>query len=178
MKTVTMSTEFEARAADVLTALLGRVSSVELVELKRESQPDGRFAAILARIHVLGHNHTLVCELDSGTEPARLRQVLGELQAGAAPLAADAIPVVIAPYLSPEAQTLCKENKTGFLDFEGNARLTIGDFFLGTRAMPRQQPARVSAAQQKSAARCVVDPVFPSALRKNSPKQPAIALSA
>ncbi|MGA2753786.1 MAG: hypothetical protein ABSE53_08460 [Terracidiphilus sp.] len=178
MKMTTMSTEFKKRAADALRALLGRVSAIKLMELEHESQPGGSAAAIRARIDIYGHSHTLACELNSNGEPAHLCAVFSELQSGAAPLAADTIPVVIAPYLSPEAQALCKQNMMGFLDFEGNARLTVGDFFIGMRSLPRQAATRVSAAPQKTPARAAADPIFPSALPKISPKQPAVALSA
>ncbi len=42
---------------------------------------------------------------------------------------------MIAPYLSPEAQTICKESHTNFIDLEGNARITIGEIFIGKRTM-------------------------------------------
>lgn len=35
----------------------------------------------------------------------------------------DAIAMFIAPYLSPEAQALCRENDVAYLDLAGNARL-------------------------------------------------------
>lgn len=35
-----------------------------------------------------------------------------------------ATPVFIAPYLSPDAQSVCREQDVGFLDLEGNARLS------------------------------------------------------
>jgi hypothetical protein len=178
MKTATVLTEFEARAADALRTLLARFSAIKLIELKHESQRAGGAAAILARIEIYGHSHTLACEADSKVEPARLRAVLREKQAFAAPLAADTIPVLIAPYLSPEAQELCKQNNVGFLDFVGNARLTIADFFIVMRALPREGATRVSATPQKLSAHIAVDPIFPDALPKISRKHPAIALSA
>jgi hypothetical protein len=177
MKTGTVLTEFEARAADALRALLGRFSAIELIDLKHESQPGGG-SAILARIRICGHSHTLACELNSNGEPSKLRALLRENQTFAAPLAADTIPVVIAPYLSPEAQALCKQNKTGYLDFEGNGRLTVGDFFIVMRSLPREAASRASAAPQKSPTRSAVDPIFPNALPKISRKQPPMALSA
>ncbi len=176
MKTGTVLTEFEVRADDALRALLRRVSAIKLIELKHESR--GGFAAILARIEIYGHIHTLACDVDPNCEPARLRAVLREVQSSSAPLAADTIPVVIAPYLSPEAQALCKENKTGYLDFEGNARLTVGDFFIVMRSLPRQAEIRKAAAPTKLPALTAIDPIFPDALPKIPQKQPALALSA
>jgi hypothetical protein len=178
MKTGTVLTEFEARAADALRALLGRFSAIKLIELKHESQPSGGVAAIRARITIDGHNHTLACDVNPDGEPDRLRAVLCEGQNGHAPLAADTIPVLIAPCLSPEAQALCKQNKIGFLDFEGNARLTVGDFFIVMRSLPRQAVSRASAPLQKTTARTAVDPILANVLPKTSRKQLAIALSA
>lgn len=189
MKTVAISTEFAARAADALKALLGRFSAIKLIELKHESQHAGDFAAILARpvgisatllarIEIYGHSHTLACEVDPSGDPARLRAVLRKRQAFAQPIAADSIPVVVAPYLSPEAQALCKQNKIGFLDFVGNARLTVGDFFIVMRSLPREGATRVFATPQKLPAHTAIDPIFPSVLPKISRKHPAVALSA
>jgi len=189
MKTGTVLTEFEARAADALRALLGRFSAIKLIELKHEGGPVGRFAAILARpggssatllarIEICGHSHTLACEANPKVEPARLRVALRNVQNSPAPLAGDAIPVVIAPYLSAEAQALCKQNKIGFLDFEGNARLTVGDFFIVMRSLPREAASRASTAPQMLPARATVDPIFPNGLLKRSRKQPAMVLSA
>jgi len=159
-----MLTEFESRAADTLRALLARFSAINLIELKHESR--GGFAAILARISIYGHIHTLACAADPAVESARLRAMLRQVQESNVTLAADAIPVVIAPCLSPEAQAICKQNKIGFLDFEGNARLTVGDFFIVMRSLPRQAATRISAAPQKSPARMAIDPIFPNALPK------------
>jgi hypothetical protein len=193
MKTGAVSTEFEARAADALRALLGRFSAIKLIELQHESQPGRGFAAIHARIEICGHRHSLACQAHLHGEPARLRTALCQVQHrlpeaqdslpeardslrqvlhAATPFAADAIPIVIAPHLSPEAQELCKQNKIGFLDFQGNARLTVGDFFIVMRSLPRKPATRVSAASQKSPAGTALDRICPHALPKISHKQP------
>jgi hypothetical protein len=41
--------------------------------------------------------------------------------------------VLIAPYLSPEAQALCKENNVAFIDLVGNARLAFDNLFIERR---------------------------------------------
>jgi hypothetical protein len=169
MKTSTVLTEFESRAADTLRALIARFSAIKLIELKHESR--GGFAAILARISIYGHIHTLTCAADPMVEPARLRAMLRQVQESNGPLAADAIPLVIAPCLSPEAQAICKQNKIGFLDFEGNARLTVGDFFIVMRSLPRAGVARVSASPDKRPARVAIDPIFPDVLPNFPQKQ-------
>ena len=178
MKTGTVSIELETRAAEALTAMLGRASVIKLMELKRESPPRARFAAILARIEVFGHSHTLACEVNPDGEPGRLRKVLREWQSDAASLDSDATPVFIAPYLSPEAQALCKQARAGFLDFEGNARLSIGEVFIGMRSLPRDEATRVSAARHPSPVRSSASSISPKGLPKFSRKQAEVALSA
>lgn len=170
MKTAAL-TEFETRAAEALTSLLGRVSGIKLRELQCGSQPRSRFSAILAHIEVFGHSHILACEVDPIAEPGQLRAILREWQGDAASPNSDTTPVLIAPYLSPEAQDLCKQSRVGFLDLEGNARLNVDEVFIVMRSLPSEAATRASAAASKSPARsaptrAAVDPIFPNALPK------------
>ena len=140
MKTDRAASELEIRAAAALEALLEQVSAVKLREIKRKPPARGRAAEIVARIDVYGHSHTLACAFNLDPSPSTVRASLKKMLDCAAHLAGQTTPVLIAPYLSPEVQALCKESRAGFLDLEGNARLTLGEFFIGKRSM-HQQPA-------------------------------------
>jgi len=140
MKSDRAANELELRATEALKALLEQVSAVKLKEMKRESPARGRSAEILAHIDIYGHSHTLACEVNADTRPSKVRASIRKLQDCAAHQTGDTTPVLIAPYLSPAAQTLCKKSHAGFLDLEGNARLSLGEVFIGKRSM-RQQPA-------------------------------------
>jgi hypothetical protein len=140
MKTERAASQLELRAAEALMALLGQVSAIKLKEMKRESQGRGHATEILAHIDVYGHSHTLACEVKADADLPNLRDVLRKLRQSVAHLDRHATPVLIAPYLSPEAQALCNESHAAFLDLEGNARLALGEFFIGKRSL-RQQPA-------------------------------------
>ena len=135
MKTVWAANELEARATEALKSLLEEVSGVKLKEMKRQSPAHGLAAEILAHIDIHGHSHTLACEVNADTRPSKVRASIKKLQDCAAHLAGETTPVLIAPYLSPEAQALCKESHAGFLDLEGNARLSLGEVFIGKRSM-------------------------------------------
>ena len=135
MKTNNSMDDLEARATEALRALLGEVSVIKLKGIRHEGK-----GAVLAHVDVLGHSHTLACEVKTNAGPENLRSTLRELHDDAAHFR-DAVPVLIAPYLSPEAQALCKENKAGFLDLEGNARLALGEVFIGKRALAHHAPA-------------------------------------
>jgi len=130
--------DLEMRAIDALRAVLGQVSVIKLKEMRREAHTHGRCVEILADIEVFGRTHLLACEVKAQGEPAQVRTALRNLRNDVASISGNATPVIIAPYLSPEAQQLCKEHNAGFLDLEGNARLTLGEVFIGMRSLPSQ----------------------------------------
>ncbi len=135
MRTDRKATELEQRAAVALKALLGQISAVNIHELKSAPRAHGDCVEIMASLDVYGHKHTLACAVHADASPGKIRASLGRLQELAAHQAGQTTPVLIAPYLSPEAQALCKENHAGFLDLEGNARLNMGEVFIGKRSL-------------------------------------------
>ena len=44
-------------------------------------------------------------------------------------------PILIAPTMSDEAQTICREKNIGFLDLDGNARLYFDEVFIVKRSL-------------------------------------------
>ena len=147
MKMSESRVEINFRAAAALKAVLSEVSTLKLMELRCESAPSGRGTGFVVRVDVLGHLHTLACAVKVDVRPGNLRAALRELHESAAHVAGDATPVLIAPYLSPEAQALCKESDAGFLDLEGNARIAIGEVFVGKRTFVHRhtQPSALAA---------------------------------
>lgn len=130
MKRNSTTDDLELRAIDALRALLGQVSVIKIKEIRRT--PKGPMVACL---EVLGHKHLLACEIEVNTRPESLSSALDELCKDAAECAGAATPLLIAPYLSPEAQALCKERSASYLDLEGNARLAVGEVFIGKRSL-------------------------------------------
>lgn len=129
-----------ARAAEALTGVLREISSVKLTELRCEPPGDGRVAEILAQINVFGRSHTLACEVKAQGNPRQLMTTLRNFRENSTGHDAQSTLVIIAPYLSPEAQAVCKESHAGFLDLEGNARIAVGEIFISKRTMlPRIQ---------------------------------------
>jgi hypothetical protein len=150
MKTKNSVDELEIRATDALRALLGQVSVIKLKEIRREK------GSMLADVDVLGHRHTLACEVRPNSQPENLRTALRNLSN--APRKDATIPVVIAPYMSPEAQTMCKESHAGFIDLEGNARLSMGEVFIGRRSITPHGTAATTAARAPRQTRTQVPP--------------------
>ena len=135
MKTSDAKQDLAVRAAAALKAVLAEVSTIKVREIRPASAERG----LTAYVDVFGQRHTLACDVQSDGQPGQVRSALEELRNGRADRASDAMPVIIAPYLSPEAQALCKESKMGFIDLEGNARLALGEVFIVKRTMPDQR---------------------------------------
>jgi hypothetical protein len=154
--------EMRERATEALKLVLSQVSTIKLKEIRHDSaeQPSG--GGFVAHVDVLGHSHLLACEVRSSGQLVDFERHVEELRESAARFAPDAIPVLIAPYLSPEAQAICKARAAGFLDLEGNARIAVGEVFIGKRSVASHKferptvliaeafEARISSAPQAS----------------------------
>lgn len=128
MKSVT-SVKIELQAAEALRLLLEEIPAIERLKFQRKTGVD-REIDLIAHLDVFGQRHTLACEVKSSGQPRHVRPALLLLRDYAERQADHVTPVFIAPYLSAEAQALCREYQVQFLDLEGNARLAFGNFFI------------------------------------------------
>jgi hypothetical protein len=129
--------EVEARALEALTALLEKVPVIEPDDVEIVRPGPQRGPDIEIHVELLGRRHTLVCEVKANGQPRHVRTALLQVRDFVSYLGENAIPVLIAPYLSPEAQGLCRENEVGYLDLEGNARLVFGGIFIERQVASR-----------------------------------------
>ena len=127
------------RAAEALKRALSEVSTIKVKEIRHKTAARTGFVVY---VDVVGHAHALACKVNA--HPEDLRAALEELRDGAAQVSENATPVLIAPYLSPEAQTMCKDCRASFLDLEGNARISLGEVFIVKRTMQPQMKERVA----------------------------------
>jgi hypothetical protein len=132
MKATRKPNEMEALAAEALGDLLHQVSSIKTRDIK--FQPAHRKSAILADIDVLGRSHRLVCNVADG-QPDDVKRALQKLRTCSDRKKDDATPVLIAPYLTPQAREMCAKDRVGFVDLQGNARLMIDEVFIGKRSV-------------------------------------------
>jgi hypothetical protein len=133
--------ELESQAADAVLALLKSVPPlrVDKVEL---APPNSSFD-ILVRLNLDSRDKFLVCEVKPIGQPRHVRAALLQLQKAASSFDPPATPIFIAPYLSAEAQSLCREFNVGFLDLVGNARVAFDTVFI-----ERQVDAKPPAVQR------------------------------
>lgn len=122
--------ELEIRAAGALGALIERVPTIKLEDIEVEPAGSDHGVDILAHVNVSDRPRVLVCEVKASGQPRHVRMALLQLRDYVAHHGSEVTPIFIAPYLSPEAQALCRAHEVGFLDLEGNARLVFDGVFI------------------------------------------------
>jgi len=160
MKAIDLRTGMRHRAEDELRLLLSQVSTIKFRDICHESLASRAKGRFIAHIEVLGRSRALACEVKAHALAANLRKTIEELNEDAAHLAPGAIPVLIVPHLSADAQAVCREFQAGFVDFEGNARLSVDDVFIVKRSMRARH-------EQPQALKAVID--RPAVLRPPAP---------
>ena len=134
-----MKWHFENEAIDALRDTLKQISVIKIKEIEiEEHRPRGE-RTIIARVEIYGHAHTLVCKLVENCDRRELQRAFRELNKLQARFPRNT-QVLIAPLLSDEAQDMCRETNTGFLDLEGNARIYLDEVFIVKRSLPLHKP--------------------------------------
>lgn len=121
-------TSLSQRLPELLPAL-----DVEVQRPRREDPWD-----IAIKVRVAGTMRRVICEVKSVGEPRYLAQAITTLMRTTRK-DPRLYPLVVAPYISPEGQRLCREAGVGYLDLAGNAFLRF-DGVLVDRASPKPPP--------------------------------------
>ncbi|WP_088155848.1 type IV toxin-antitoxin system AbiEi family antitoxin [Achromobacter xylosoxidans] len=118
------------QAASTLQSLLEEIPAVEHLEVDLAPQNPGSAADLAAELTAFGNRYKLVGQVQSSGQPRHVRSALLSLRDYVARQSGQVTPILIAPYLSPQAQALCRDFGVAYLDFEGNARLAFATFFV------------------------------------------------
>ena len=135
--------KLESRAVEELESLLRKVPSLTVKRMQSESangEYDPDFMVYVKDSS--GESHLLIGEVKANGQPRYVREALYQLHRYIARLNSPAVPILIAPYLSPASRDICCENGVSFLDFEGNARLAFGNVFIERLLAPKPEPER------------------------------------
>ncbi|MGA8089914.1 MAG: hypothetical protein WCA10_21770 [Terracidiphilus sp.] len=130
-----MKKQLENEAIEALRQTLSQISVVKIKEIKTESHRHRGDSTILAHVEIYGHAHRLVCKLVCDCSPIELQRTFLQLRTLHARFPGETTPVLIAPVLTEEAQNLCRDSNTGFLDLEGNARIYLDEVFIVKRSL-------------------------------------------
>lgn len=124
------SVKFEIQAANALQSLLEEIPAVENLEISLVPRNPGSTVDLDAQLTTYGNRHKLVAEVKNSGQPRHVRSALLSLRDYVGRQSDHLIPLLIAPYLSPQAQDLCREFGVAYLDLEGNARLAFATIFV------------------------------------------------
>ncbi len=136
---VSMHRQMENEAIEALRQTMSQISVVKIKEIKVESHRHHGDRSIIAHVEIYGHTHRLVCKLVRNCDPLELQHTFLELRKMHAHFPGETTPVLIAPVLTEEAQTLCRDSNTGFLDLEGNARIYLDEVFIVKRSLKHHE---------------------------------------
>lgn len=125
------------QAADALRLLLDELPAIESDVVHAVGQEAEAGIDLVADVAALGLRHKLVAQVKPSGQPRHVRVALLSLRDYTRRQADRVTPVLVAPYLSPQAQDLCREFGVAYLDLEGNARLAFGTFFLSRQFAKR-----------------------------------------
>jgi len=139
MKKGILTKFLESAALEKIYTLLGRVPNIKIDSFVREPKPRARFhtGGQIDFSHA-GVQYSVLIEVKSNGAPRtveyavyqlkRYLELLHRLDAGSS--ARRLIPMLVSPYLSPQARTICDEHNVAYLDLVGNARLAFADVYI------------------------------------------------
>jgi len=95
----------------------------------------GKHVDFVVELKLLGSRITLFAEFMQNGEPRHARNTINQLKSYCR-LQADAVGVLIAPYISPQTAHICRDNGVGYLDFAGNCHLAFQGVYLHIEGKP------------------------------------------
>ncbi|QWC91263.1 type IV toxin-antitoxin system AbiEi family antitoxin [Cupriavidus metallidurans] len=119
----------DGRAWSALRALLEQVPIIEIGAVHATPASENALD-LTAHVRCAGQAYQLVCAIKSNGQPRYARMALLELRDYVGKGAYDAVPILIAPYLSPAVRHMCRDSGVGYLDLSGNARIAFGGVFI------------------------------------------------
>jgi hypothetical protein len=131
-----MRKHIESEAVEALRDTLRQVSVIKVKEISIDQRGQHSDKTILGHIEIYGHAHLLACKVVKSCDSQCLKRAVQELQGVQKERGVVVMPILIAPVMSDEAQTVCRETNTGFLDLAGNARLYLDEVFIVKRSLP------------------------------------------
>lgn len=130
----------ERQAVEALREALAEVPDLEVVHIQISNELRDTSIDLIFHITFNGQHRVLVGEVKSSGQPRHVQSGLFQLKRYVEAQCDPVTPIFIAPYLSEEARALCTDDKVGYLDLAGNARIVFPGFFL-SRSVAGKPPA-------------------------------------
>lgn len=110
------------------------------LKLRKYDLPNHFDLIVEASCHDLHFN--VVIELVAQIRSSDLKSKISRLKESAIRWNREAVPVLVAPYLSPERQQICREEGAGFIDLSGNVHLKFKSLFIERTGFPNKFPVK------------------------------------
>lgn len=122
--------ETELRGREALEGLLSQVPIVSIDSLESQQVIARGEVDLIVRLQAAGQPYRLFCEVLFNGQPRYVSHALLKMREYVARSGPGVIPILIAPYFSPATRDTCQQNQVGYLDLEGNARISFGGVFI------------------------------------------------
>ncbi|MEQ1517961.1 MAG: type IV toxin-antitoxin system AbiEi family antitoxin [Usitatibacteraceae bacterium] len=135
----------ERQAAKILQSLFEEIPQIEVDRFEREAQlKSGARFDIVAELSYAGTPAKFVVEVKGNGQPRVVREAALQLKRLLRDQNDEAIPLVMAPYLSEQAREVCKEEGVAYADFVGNTHIVFGSIYIDRQVSDRPEPDRRS----------------------------------
>ena len=134
-----MQKHLECEAIEALRETLQQISVIKVKDISVDRHGHRGEKTLLGHIEIYRHAHVLACKVVNACDAPHLKRAVQELLELQKSFGIVVMPILIAPTMSEEAQTICRNNNIGFLDLDGNARLYLDEVFIVKRSFDRKK---------------------------------------
>jgi hypothetical protein len=118
----------EDKAKEALLSCLSRVPFLKIGKIKRAVSKEGARPDFLVKLDYPEGKRNLIIEVKANGQPLLARQAVNQILRYKE-FFPDSYGVFLAPYISPKAGEICKQEGIGYLDFSGNCFLSFDRIF-------------------------------------------------
>src|SRR4030042_2383192 len=123
------------KAEESLLSCLSLVPFLKIGKIKREVSKEGTRPDLMVKLDYPEGGKNLIIEVKTNGQPRLARQAVNQILRYKE-LFPDSYGVFLAPYISPKAGEICKQEGIGYLDFSGNCYLYFDRVFIEQEGKP------------------------------------------
>jgi hypothetical protein len=133
--------EIEEEAPETLTNIFADVSFADVIEIRRPKDRNEATVDWLARLRLPEKEVWLLIEVKSSGEPRWVRDAANQVLRDIVKFP-HSYGVLIAPWVSPRAAEICRQEGVGYADLAGNCRLTFDSIHIERQGIPNPSPQK------------------------------------
>ena len=130
-----LSGELERKAREALRSCLSRVPFLKIEDIKRQTSKKAVKPDFLVKLAVPEGDKVLVVEIKANGQPRVAREAVNQILRYR-DLFPDAYGIFLAPYISPKAGEICRQEGIGYLDLAGNCYLCFDGVYIEQEGKP------------------------------------------